>query len=478
MDKLYTFLHLTFQEFLSAYYIASLSPLKQMELLKINTDISLKQTLSATTAMFLCGLVNCVGDHSFLKVVIGLFEYRICSDLFSMAFESQQQAVCDIVLKLTNGVCNIFSEFHLSNLEYVASTTSKLFTEIHIFGNCFVEILQIIHKKHFANLLTMVINVDILESAQFAVVCDTLKHCTNLKNLELRFSGASIECVADVFHRLTSVREFSLRCSHSSEGIISLLSGLLNISGLQMKLTFKGLGEGVVREISEGLQLLSSNFNSDDAVALTETCRLKQLTSIEVSNNTISSLGASVVASAIQALSNLIYLEMSHSCLEDKGATIVAAAMKFMPSLERLLLNDNRFGPEGAIALGNEIQHLTELIHFDISHNNVGASGARAIASGIAHCTKITLLFMSDTNIDLDSATQIILSLKNSLIHFGEFSSPKRILKRVTFSVGDLILPGDKGGLASLKAAAQHPTYERTIDLGFDTITINPQCKK
>ena len=36
---------------------------------------------------------------------------------------------------------------------------------------------------------------------------------------------------------------------------------------------------------------------------------------------------------------------------------------------------------------------------------------------------------MSNTNIDLDSATQIILSLKNSLIFFGDFSIDENRMK-------------------------------------------------
>ena len=58
MDNLYTFLHLTFQEFLSAYYIASLDTEKKVELLTTNTDVFLRQSLSATAETFLCGLVN------------------------------------------------------------------------------------------------------------------------------------------------------------------------------------------------------------------------------------------------------------------------------------------------------------------------------------------------------------------------------------------------------------------------------------
>ena len=260
---------------------------------------------------------------------------------------------------------------------------------------------------------------------------------------------------------------------------------------MQLKLRFEGLGQGGAQEISGRLQLLSGTYLSslsikqsdlslDDAMALAEIlyCRLKLINSLIVVKNTISSLGAAIVASALQTPSSLSFLQMSDSCLDDEGAINVAAGMMFMPFLEFLHLNDNSFSPEGAAALGNEMQYLTELQVLNISCNNVRPCGACAIACGIAHCTKLKKLFMRNTNIDLDSATQIIQSLKKSHIRVSDFSKNEKIINFSTFSVGGLILPEDEKGLVRLKAAVQHPTCERMIDLGFDIITINPEYKK
>ena len=167
---------------------------------------------------------------------------------------------------------------------------------------------------------------------------------------------------------------------------------------------------------------------------------------------------------------------MSYSCLDDEGAINLAAGMKFMPFLESLYLRDNMFGFEGATALGIEMQYLTELHTLNISDNNVGPSGAHAIACGIAHCTKLECLYMRNTNIDIESATQIILSLKNSHIEISDFSIYERNT-RSTFGVHGLIFPEDEREIITLKAAAQHPICQRTIDLGFDKIILNPQYK-
>ena len=85
---------------------------------------------------------------------------------------------------------------------------------------------------------------------------------------------------------------------------------------------------------------------------------------------------------------------------------------------------------------------------------------------------------MRDTNIDLESATQIIHSLKNSQIQVCDFSIDEKITLFSTFGVRGLIFPEDEREIIRVKAAAQHPTCERTIDLGFGIIILNPEHKK
>ena len=262
----------------------------------------------------------------------------------------------------------MLSAMDLSNLEYVASTTSKSITEIKLTIEDIVQTLQKFPRSLFTELI---IGAAISNSTEIVLVCDALKCCTKLKKLCLGLDGISIDdcqCVADVFRGLTGLQELALGCSKFSEGIMSLLSGLHNISGLQLKLGFEDLCQGGCREISGGLQLLSSAYllhfdvvecdiGLDDAMALAEAlhCHLKLLTILGVKKKHITSLGASIVASALQTPSSLTYLKMSHSCLDDDGTINLAAGMKFMPFLESLYLNDNSFGFEGATALGIEM---------------------------------------------------------------------------------------------------------------------------
>ena len=93
-------------------------------------------------------------------------------------------------------------------------------------------------------------------------MCDALAHCTNLKKLKLCFRGISVEDRQFAAYGLTGLQELNLHCSNFSEGIMSLLLGLLNISGLQLELRFVGLHQGGVRETLRGLQMLTGAFLS------------------------------------------------------------------------------------------------------------------------------------------------------------------------------------------------------------------------
>ena len=91
-ENLYTFLHLTFQEYLAAYHISNLEEEKQ---LKIINDYCKKKHMSVVWK-FYCGLVNFSKDDQRLMQIISDED-----DLFNAhcAFESQQTVTCSNVVR-------------------------------------------------------------------------------------------------------------------------------------------------------------------------------------------------------------------------------------------------------------------------------------------------------------------------------------------------------------------------------------------
>ena len=118
----YTFLHLTFQEFLAAVYISSLDTTEQMRVIEEHSNLAM-----STVWTFYCGLVDFSNGVERLHKLLCAGSYE--EEFMHFAFESQQPAVCDEVVKHTRGefYFEIFGNTlsDLSAFHYVISATSQ-----------------------------------------------------------------------------------------------------------------------------------------------------------------------------------------------------------------------------------------------------------------------------------------------------------------------------------------------------------------
>lgn len=113
-QNMYTFLHLTFQEFLGAYYISSLAREDQKDLIKrYGKAEHMKQVW-----IFYCGLVKFTDEHEQERFKVLVSENRF-ETLFKVqcSFESQQPCTCNYVVQ--NNSLN-FSQSFLSPTNFTA----------------------------------------------------------------------------------------------------------------------------------------------------------------------------------------------------------------------------------------------------------------------------------------------------------------------------------------------------------------------
>ena len=439
----YAFLHLTFQEFLAAYYIANYMEVsQQLNILKKYSDLK-------TVWLFYSGLADLEETPEILDK---LFSHDVM-ELCRYALESQKKTLSDKILKDESSRLKFYgakTPTDLLSIEYVIATSSLPITEIQI--ECYHDnhnrmgaLLQQLQKA----------NVQQLDDLDIGDICDEetnslcevlqtatnitslhimIKHtrsccanelalqinqCTNLSHLRLSYSGTP-ECIQTFFSSLSPSVSWWVSLSLEkldSQSIQAFGNGLqhLHTSHLKLKVTESDINEDGITCLVDGLQniklvhlnLSDNNIDSSGMIPFDERLKTLKLRDLDLSYNNIGLDGATVLAGGIKCLTELKELDLSHNNIGPDGATALADGINGLTELNKIYLSHNNIGPDGATALANGIKGLTELNQLDLSHNNIGPDGATALAGGIKGLTELEELDLSHNNIGPDGATAL-----------------------------------------------------------------------
>ena len=426
----YTFLHLTFQEFLAAVYISGLDMAEQMRVIEEHSNSSAMSTVWT----FYCGLVDFSNGLERLHKLLCAGSYD--KEFMHFAFESQQPAVCDEVVKYTHGEFNIdmFSKTlsDVSAFGYVISATSQPIYKLDLdktFLNeeildASLQLLQF-HKEKLHQL--EVLKVYVYNSAQAVALASFLNTCINLREAVLYFKQVDpvgMKCLAGGLKSLSNLQKLKLLCydGSTSGGITQLFNGLKHLSNTKLYLEFSRLSDVV--ELGRGIQQLTVNrmhrlalshgsIGAEGASALSIGLpNLTLLVYLDLSHNNIGDDEASDLSIGIRSLFSLRYLDISNNKLGACGATSLANAIK-SKNITQLHLNNNNMGPEGATALAAAIQHHKELKYLFLSSNNIGSEGATALAAAIQHRKELEHLALASNNIGSEGATALAAAIQH-----------------------------------------------------------------
>ena len=523
----YTFLHLTFQEYLAAVYISSLDVEDQMRIIEKHSS-----WIMSTMWTFYCGLVDFSNGVERLQKLSTHYDTTYC---LSFAFESQQPAVCDCLVRnksvrfsyLSLGVVDIPA------LHYIIGNTSLPVTELSF--RCWIlneddedgitALLQALqfNKEKLHNLQVLDIYRNFLNGADVTLLASVLKACARLTGADLSFKNIdshSMSCLADGLTSLFYLKSLDIRCEGSTPGAITvLLDGLQHLTNVDLNLKFARLCISDVVELGRGLDQLTINrvrtlelqyssigaegtsalasglpkltklkyldlshndINDDGGNSLaTGIKHFHQLRFLGLSHNDIGPCGSTSLASAIACLKNLTHLNLEHNNIGPEGATALAAVLQHHRILKKLKLSHNNIGPEGATALAAALQHHRNLGELNLSCNNIGPEGAISLANTLHHLVNLFELRLSSNNIDLASAIAVITALKNCqwchtvCINMDHNKDHSYIGDSI--AVKDLVAPNDTDTTAALVASVQHDTRRRVLDLGFDRLDIPPK---
>ena len=459
-QDLYTFLHLTFQEYLAAYHISQLEEKEQTEVIKTYG----KKKHMQVVWKFYCGLdVNLPKFEELMKL-----SQSQDDDLFQVqcAFESQQSIICDSVIqsgeegsltlknrimtpsdltsigfvisnasypvkKLVLNRCKIGEEEMDAFLKEAGDKVLSITTFCFHGGNCRIRELKVINVllKELTSLITLDISDTALGPQKVKALTSGI-HLTNLKKLELS-NFENLNCIQELlgafpfsvflprFHNksLIDIRNVTI----ASDEIDILSDGLKHCTSLCLincninKDGTKALAEGLKHYTNlQKLDLHDSSIGADGAKALAEGLKhCTNLQKLDLRRNSIGIDGAKALAEGLKHCTNLQKLDLSANSFGTDGAKALAEGLKHCTNLQKLDLSANSIGTDGAKALAEGLKHCTNLQALDLRSNSIGADGAKALAEGLKHCTNLQRLDLRSNSIGDDGAKALAEGLKH-----------------------------------------------------------------
>ena len=434
-DNLYSFLHLTFQEYLAAYHISKLA---EDEQLKIISKYG-KSKCMYVVWKFFCGLVE------FQESNVHIFDHILASkskslkgDLYSVqcAFESQQAITCDSVVGF--GECGTLSLIDVS----IPSDFAAIF---YVLANVTAPINTVVFDKYdFSSLETISetpkysLKVQTLELIRYSGRHDSapsiLKYCIGLRTLNLRLGDSiwsnrriddRVKALADGLKHCPNLQTLDLLGnSIGGDGAKALTDCLKHCPNLQtLNLRSNSIGDNGAKALADGLKhcpnlqtlnLRSNSIGDDGAKALVDGLKhCPILQTLDLMWNSIGDDGAKALADGLKHCPNLQTLNLVQNSIGDNGAKALADGLKHCPNLQTLDLMINSIGDDGAKALADGLKHCPNLQTLNLGHNSIGDNGAKALADGLKHCPNLQTLDLMINSIGDDGAKAFADGLKH-----------------------------------------------------------------
>ncbi len=437
IQDFYTFLHLTFQEYLAAYHLFSQPEDQQLNIIDQHKD----NAAMLVVWKFYCGLM---GQQSqiFLKQVQTIFSSKHADTLYRVhcAFESQQPVVCGAVIDCRGQQSclsfkkNIFTPSDYNAISYVISEATHPTLALEFYScrlqESGVEHLITTSNHRLQEVTTLLYHSSTLVIDQFSILNYLLRRMPLLQVLDLSRTALSPNAI----NKLTeNLKLFKLKClliqlplQHTKIFCKSLdvLSSSIKPETVLFYMKNKKLNGDYLRSV------LKQKFNSSDIVCInSDETELVDWSNLEIEKTLIFSF-----------LPHCISFNLVNCGIEDDMITSLTEALKKCNSIEKLVLDFNRISGEGATALvpiisnlkhlsmkcnfiddrgakslASGLQRNTDLVHLDLEFNSFGDEGATAIASAVRHLD--ISLYLWNAKITEEGATSVLGYVSSTIVH-------------------------------------------------------------
>ena len=402
--NLYTFLHLTFQEYLAAHHISTLSDEEQDKLIQEHGN---KNHMLAVWK-FYCGLVKFgIENARFKSILQSTFEKNLFH--IQCAYESQQQLTCTQLLKSKKYHIQLVDKY-LTTPDFTAMgyimNKSVLPVTLSL-KNCKINIEAI-----DAMLLQMTGERSLLQTLHFEsldadmeCVKRILINVKSLKKLTLKISSIdNIQALADGLKKCTELKELDIS-NNGIQDCKTLATGLTSCRNLErICIRDNGLSSDKIRDI----------FNEIRSYKLKLYCQ-----DIIVGNEITSNQFIGIV----QNCTNLQSLEID---MEFEQFLLCSQCWKSLTELKVYFIHCVKDIQKTIDEISSCLQNFSKLQKLSLHMGNYKLShrGAESLAAGLSHCPYLQVLHLGITKCTQMTCNilEYCTSLKElSLIHVVEF---------------------------------------------------------
>ena len=432
-EDVYTFLHLTFQEYLAACYVATLESTRQLDEISYFSHSQQQQVLK-----FYCSLAGIDNKSDEFKVILGSSP-RGTPYYLQCAFESQSSTACDIAIEHAEDVFLRDNKTHCDHGEYsdciylstsslmpsdfiaiayVMSTSSRHVSRL-VFCNCIfdrVGIRTLLTKVEPStwSFIKHIILENNYENLSTKTIKSMLRCVPNLEHLDLGRSILEKEEITELSKGIV-LNNLRVLCVFLSESVM-FVPKMLEFEGSKLEQLHIGCEQ--THECSKPIQpsyrgsYRGYECNGRSWCSLFHAFKDKVVPYGDLTPNAILLCSLNLSQIKINRFQHCRSYSLINCGIGDDEVAVLTATLKDSTKIELICLDINKITGKGAVLLADLLKVNATIRVFSANCNYIDDNGAKALAKSLVHCKDLVRLGLQCNSLSDEGAVAIAKAVK------------------------------------------------------------------